>query len=446
MFFINTGQFLYLSYSLYVLTAIAWFLSFFGLGFQYFWGNHSGFCTPSSPMLASVNIILNIQICQQLLQLKKVSPLFYKAGNICKYLLLASAVFPLLVNLDHYGYSLNHGYLVIFLFTILVSILLVLFSVLLYSIKGSTTARFYFLSSILKVLSIFNLALLELGITPGLYNIEGLLQIGILIEITLLTYAIAYRYTIYRLKTFQQVISAQEEERQKIGREIHDSISNTLSAIKYAVVNLIDKGISSSDSTYRLKKIADEIDNVHKEARNISHFMTPDYIRQFSLSEIIIQYLKNVNDKLEKIDTEKPLKIHFSTNNESGSFSELAKLNTFRIMQELIANILTHSKATTADIVLSFQKSNLVIISEDNGVGFSGRRTREMGQGIRNIKSRVRMLNGIFSLQPSGENSFFNRTGFSGVSDQSKRRTGSLIVIKIPVRDNVHQKLSLYDY
>jgi len=447
LFFINTSHSLYLIYGLYVLTAIAWFLSYFGLGFQYIWGNHPGFCTPSSPFLACMNIILNIQICQQLLRLNKASPSFYKAGNVFKYLLLATALFPIVVNLDHYGYSLNNGYLVIFLILIMASILMVLFSVLLYTIKGSTVARFYLISSFLKVGSIFNLALLELGISPGLYNMEGLLQIGILIEITILTYAIAYRYTIYRLKTFQQVIAAQEEERQKISREIHDSISNSLSAIKYAVLNLMGNGIGPANSKMQLEKIANEINSVQKEARNISHFMTPDYIRQYSLSEIVKQYVENVQEKAGKKQTENTFTIHFSTNEQTVKFSDLAKLNTFRVVQELIANILTHSKATNADIVLSFHKNGLVIISEDNGVGFDDRSSGEMGQGIRNIKSRVKMLNGTFSHQPPGKKTFFSRfTDLSEDTDQTRDRTGSLIVIKIPIRDNTHQRLSQYDY
>ena len=447
LFFINTGHSLYFIYGLYVFTAIAWLLSYFGLGFQYIWGNHPGFCTPSSPFLACMNIILNIQICQQLLRLNKASPFFYKAGNVCKCLLLATALFPVGVNLDRYGYSLNHGYLVCFLIIIMTSILMVLISVLLYTIKGSTVARFYLMSSILKVGSIFNLALLELGISPGLYNLEGLLQIGILIEITILTYAIAYRYTMYRLKTFQQVIAAQEEERQKISKEIHDSISNSLSAIKYAVLNLMGDGIGPANSKMQLEKIANEINGVQKEARNISHFMTPDYIRQYSLSEIVKQYVENVQEKVGKKQTENTFTIHFSTNEQTVKFSELAKLNTFRVVQELIANILTHSEATNADIVLSFHKNGLVIISEDNGVGFDEQRSGEMGQGIRNIKSRVKMLNGTFSHQPPGKKTFFSRfTDVSEDNDQTRERTGSLIVIKIPTRDNIHQRLSPYDY
>ena len=450
LFYINTRHYLYLYYSLYVLTAIAWFLSYFGLGFQYFWPEYPALNTSLSPLIACLNITLNIQICKSLLKLKKANLLLFRLGSTLQVILLATGLLPFVVNLEGLSYTENKLYFSTFLTVIIISMLIVLLSVIFHSLRGSVIARFYFFTSLIKVFSIIHLALLEFGILPASYNAEGKLQLGILIEITLLTYAIAKRYTFYRFRSFQQVIKAQEGERKEIAKDIHDSISNTLTGIKYAFRNVIANN-NGIDHKLRneMMNISDKISEVQYEARYISHNMMPDYIKHKPITLIVQQYISEEQERIEKKEeTKEHLKINFSSNEQTVSFPEEVKLNIFRIVQELLGNIIKHSEATNAELIFSFEKRKLKIIAEDNGLGFRQTDEKEAtGIGMKSIKSRVHLMDGTVHIKSPVHAAEKNKQHDQLNMDIGDNLTyGTMIVIDIPYRNNLLNKTSSYDF
>lgn len=445
LFFLTSRYYLYLYYSLYIQTALVWFLSYFGLGYQYLWGNYPYMNTLMSPCMASLNILVNLQICQILLKLKKTSKPLYVLANWIKAALLLSALFPLLVNLHHYGYGVNHFYLLIFLCTILAAMMVVSVSVLRYALKGYLEAKVYLIASLLKAASIINLALLELGLSPAVFHMEGMLQIGIFIEIALLTYALANRYSIFKVKTFEKVIEAHEKERSLISKEIHDSISNALTGINYGIADITRNIDYLPEQKIRLKKIFDELSRLQVEARNISHNTMPDYIKKNSIADIIEKWVNDTREKSGSSPHGKAIQINFSANKQVIHFSEAVKLNIFRIMQEVVTNILRHSKASQADLLLSFGKRQLTIIAEDNGIGFKPYENSG-GMGMKNIRSRVELLDGSISIQsPLHKNSADPRFT-PGEADSPQSGWGTMIEIKIPYRNNSLTNKNGYDF
>jgi signal transduction histidine kinase len=433
LFFISTRHFLYLYYALYIITAIIWLLSYFGLGYQYFWGNYPSLSTISAPLMASLNILLNIQICKIILRLQWIDKILNRACSICQVLLFLVGIFPVFLNLNNYAYFVNHTYLIIFLSIILISTVLIFYSVVTNLFKGSLIAKVYFAASLLKALSILNLALLELGITPAFYNMETQLQIGILIEITLLTYAIAKRYTTYRFKTYKQVIQAHEEERSNISKEIHDCISSSLTGLNFAFVNLINKNSFEKINGFELSRIAKELNDVQLESRYISHDLLPGYIKQYSLREIVERYISETKLRYNSNASENNLKLSFSSNLPNHELNEEVKLNIFRIIQELITNLIKHSKATSAEIIFSFNKKLLEIILEDNGVGFKHYNSNN-GIGLKNIQSRIRLLDGHIQIHSCLPDLALQEFGKNFISN---RVNGTLIIIKIPLNNKV---------
>ena len=154
-----------------------------------------------------------MQICQVLLQLGNANKRLNGAANSHKYLLALTAVFPLVINLNGYGYGINHFYLLIYLFSMLCAMLVVLCAVAVYSFKGILSAKLYLVASFLKAGGIINLILYEFGATPAMFNLETFLQIGIFIELLLLSYALAKRYTIFKFKSYELVIAAHERRK-----------------------------------------------------------------------------------------------------------------------------------------------------------------------------------------------------------------------------------------
>ena len=444
LFFLTSRSYLYLYYSLYIITAIVWFLSYFGLGYQYLWGNHPYMNTLMAPCIASLNVLLNLQICQILLKLKKSSKSLNDLATCIKATLLLTAVFPFIVHLNRYGYRVNHVYLLVFLCTILIAMLLVSVSVIRYALKGYLEAKVYLIASLLKAGSIINLALLELGLSPALAHMEGLLQIGIFVEIALLTYSLANRYSIFKVKTFEKVIEAHEKERALISKEIHDSISNSITGINYGIADITQNIRYLPEQQTKLKQVFDELSKLQVEARNISHNTMPDYIKKNHIADIVEKW---VNDLLAKQGSgqENAVQINFSANKQMINFSEAVKLNIFRIVQELVTNILRHSKATQADLLLSFGKRTLTIIAEDNGTGFNPYDKNSGGMGMKNIRSRVELLDGGISIQsPSYKRSVEPKSALQ--EEHLPGGYGTLIEIKIPYRNNAHQNKNGYDY
>lgn len=394
LFYSTSGYTLYLYYSMYIFTGVAWLFSYFGLGYAYIWGQWPAVNTAMAPVTAALNIMLNLQICQVLLDLRPGSK-FSRFFNACKWWLLPVALMPL-VNLNNYDYAVNRNYLYILLGSILLAVLLVAYTLLRDAGRKSTAASVYLFAGLLKSTGIVILALLELGIIPATGNMEGLMQLGILIEISLLTYALAKRYSLYKLRTVAKVIEAHEKERVIISREIHDSISNGLTGLHYRVDDLIsgEKDLSITGSA-TLEKLSNDLQKLHAEARNISHNIMPHYIRNHSLGEILERYIGEVQ---QKMDPAQQLSINFSCNDERYLFSEALKLNIFRIVQEALTNIVKHANASQADIVLHFTKHKLVLTVEDNGDGLLNGSSIKDGMGIKNIKARVELLQGDYNV------------------------------------------------
>ncbi|MDR6342596.1 signal transduction histidine kinase [Filimonas zeae] len=417
LFYINTRHKLYLYYGLYILTSIIWFLGYFGLGFEFVWNDYPALNTMIAPVFSSLNMLLNIQISQVLLDTRNRHPWLCKIGNLCKAGLIVVAIVPLFVNLNNHSFAVNNAYLSVFLTVILISILVVLYSLIASLVKGTAAARYYFIASIIKVSGIFNLALLEWGLAPASFYTETMLQSGILIEIVLLTYAIARRYTSYKIRTYRKIIQAQESERFNTAKEIHDGISGTLTAIRFNLLNLSrNAAVAAAGISQNLVAISEDVGTAQVEARNISHNLMPAYIKNNSLNRVIDLYIQDIQQK--KGDQ---LDIQFTSKHTDEYFSEDVRLSIFRIIQEIMTNIIKHAQASAVNIEFMYRKKDLLITVEDNGVGIDTETLKiKKGIGIRNIESRVQLLNGIFHIT-SGKKMHSEMSG-----------TGTYIFIRIP--------------
>lgn len=417
LFYINTKHKLYLYYGLYIFTSIIWFLGYFGLGFEFIWNDYPALNTMIPPVFSALNLLLNIQISQVLLDTRNRHPWLCKIGDICKAALVAVATVPLIINLNNHSFAVNNAYLTVFLTVIAFSILVVLYSLIASLVKGTVAARYYFIASIIKVSGIFNLSLLEWGLAPASFYTETMLQSGILIEIVLLTYAIARRYTSYKIRTYRKIIQAQESERFNTAKEIHDGISGTLTAIRFNLLNLSrNAAVAAAGISKNLVAISEDVGTAQAEARNISHNLMPAYIKNNSLNRVIDLYIQDLQQKKgAQID------IQFISKHTNEYFSEDVRLSIFRIIQEIMTNIIKHAQASVVNIEFMYRKKDLLITVEDNGIGIDPDTLKnKKGIGIRNIESRVQLLNGIFHIT-SGKKMHSEISG-----------TGTYIFIRIP--------------
>jgi len=184
------------------------------------------------------------------------------------------------------------------------------------------------------------------------------------------------------------VLLAQEQEREDIGKEMHDNVNQVLGASKL-YIEMARANIDKMD-TY-LVKSADYITHAIEELRKLSKILIPPGMQLLGL----VGSIKVLVDDLKATH---PLKLQF---NSEGIFPEdipaKMQLNIYRMVQELINNVLKHAKATRARIQLNRINENIILIVSDNGKGCDLRKLNN-GIGIRNVTSRAELFDGTVNI------------------------------------------------
>ncbi|NVK53845.1 MAG: sensor histidine kinase [Flavobacteriaceae bacterium] len=191
---------------------------------------------------------------------------------------------------------------------------------------------------------------------------------------------------------FDAVIQATEEERKRISKDLHDGIGQQLSVLKLGLIRLqkqADPEIQSElvDITEKFSKSADEI-------RQISHQMMPRALMEEGLVRAAEDLLRNTFQYSE-------IHYEFEHHGMEGRLDERIEISIYRVLQELLNNILKHSKASFVNVQLLKMKNKLTLLVEDNGKGFSGEKSD--GHGQMNIRNRLDLIKGTINYESSPE-------------------------------------------
>lgn len=189
------------------------------------------------------------------------------------------------------------------------------------------------------------------------------------------------------------VIVAQEEERERIAKDLHDGIGQQLSSIKMAVSNLANSFYdNAAQEGKKLNEISKLLDKSAKETRAISHQMMPASLKIFGLRP-------SVESMLEEAFMNTGIKYSFDYFKLQERYNEKIELSLYRICQELINNSIKHSQATEVNVQLYQNKKSLVLAVEDNGIGIK-LPLEKQGHGFLNIESRLSFINGTYHIEP----------------------------------------------
>lgn len=192
-------------------------------------------------------------------------------------------------------------------------------------------------------------------------------------------------------------IQGQERERERLAKELHDSIGGTLAGIKMELESVLIQ----NNGNQHLQKITKLVGSTYNEVRAISHnFAIPDLMKG--------DFQDNLKNLIYNTPGKNGLHIQLSVYQQINwnEISNHIKLEIYRIIQESVTNIIKHAEAKNADIQVVVDNGNLNITIEDDGKGFNLSNFKK-GLGIRNIKSRIDLLNGKFDLDSSPNNGTF---------------------------------------
>lgn len=193
---------------------------------------------------------------------------------------------------------------------------------------------------------------------------------------------------------FNAIVSTQDQERKRIAQDLHDSLGSVLSAAKLKLSSLEEiKKILSPEQLEKYQATLSLLDEASAELRNISHNIMPATLSKLGL----VAASQNL---IGKISSRSGMQISFTAHEFEDRIEENTEISIYRIILELINNIVKHAAADMVTIQIVKYPDYINLVVEDNGRGFNFDRTLEekKGIGLGNILSRVEFLKGTFDI------------------------------------------------
>ncbi len=184
---------------------------------------------------------------------------------------------------------------------------------------------------------------------------------------------------------FNSMVTAQENERHKISTNLHDEIGTTLSAGKLLIsqIEISTEGEVKSMAT----KVKGILNSTINETRRVINDLSPNSLQKFGLFAEL--------DKLSRFSMEVGnIEVNMKFDDFHERFNSEIEITLYRIIKEFINNTLKYANASEINIAFNKQNSDLEISMNDNGDGFIYNENDDHGYGIKNMKTRIFLLNG----------------------------------------------------
>lgn len=202
----------------------------------------------------------------------------------------------------------------------------------------------------------------------------------------------------YQRKMMEAALESQEEERRRVAGDLHDSVGAMLSAVRMGLITLSRKDPSLAERMHQSKEM---LDDTIESVRRISRDLMPSTLEKFGL-------LQAVHELCNRFEETAHIPIQYLEQAEPLRLSKKQEMFAFRIVQEVLNNILKHARATQIVVQVS-SRPDLCIEVADNGIGFDAEAIKAdpggKGLGLFNMENRARLLGGSVkfkSNEPSG--------------------------------------------
>ena len=197
----------------------------------------------------------------------------------------------------------------------------------------------------------------------------------------------------------QQLMKAQENERQMISRELHDRVGQDLSTLRIGLDTLIDNQTGVLPETrQRVAELSKMLQDSIMVIRDLSYDLRPPSLDQLGLVRTILQYAHDFSEKTGlSVDFTSAGMDHLRLNSDT-------EINLYRLIQEGLNNISKHARANSATIRLIASFPNIILRIEDDGKGFDLKKRlvtaqNEKRMGLGTMEERVSLLNGAMRIQ-----------------------------------------------
>ena len=189
-----------------------------------------------------------------------------------------------------------------------------------------------------------------------------------------------------------QLIQAQEAERSRIAREIHDDYLQRLAVLSIELSDVRKYLERDSEGSQRLRELWDRVGELSSDLHSLSHRLHSSTLDNLGLVQAMISLCAEFGDHHS-------IEINFVEENVPRNIPKEVALCLFRITQEALQNIKKHSHADSAEVRVEGLEQKIHLSISDRGTGFDqGAGSRRTGIGIQSMEERVRLVGGQFAV------------------------------------------------
>jgi signal transduction histidine kinase len=201
-----------------------------------------------------------------------------------------------------------------------------------------------------------------------------------------------------------RLLQAQDDERRRFARELHDSVGQLLTGAALNVSALKRQGVGTSRKSAKrlLSDCAESVKESLREVRTISYLLHPPMLDETGLADALRWYARGFSDRSE-------VRVHLEISPDLNQLSQELRTAVFRIVQEALTNVHRHSGSKTAEIHLHKCSSQIQLTIRDHGKGMPSQLTSTNGcvqltegVGIRGMRERVLQLRGNMKIESTG--------------------------------------------
>lgn len=196
-----------------------------------------------------------------------------------------------------------------------------------------------------------------------------------------------------QLLAVDALLRGQEEERNRIAKDLHDGLGGMLSGVKMSFVNIQENLIMDAENVKSFEKSILQLDSTIAELRKVAHNLMPEALAKFGLKDAI-------KDFCNAMESSSHVKIIYQFFGEERSIGNTAEVYIYRIIQELVSNAIKHAEPTQIVVQMTVAEKNILLTIEDNGIGIdSSKKRNSSGIGLKSVQQRVDYLNGKLDFE-----------------------------------------------
>ncbi|MDH7913778.1 7TM diverse intracellular signaling domain-containing protein [Winogradskyella sp. SYSU M77433] len=397
----------YLIYGLYIIFLGLYITAYTGLFSQILLPKNDIFNTYTNYILFSeVSLILFVLFSQRFLEAKKYAP---RLKQLVDIFLIACITLRILIHFTTISEAWIHLFVKLWYFSLLVLGILIAFQIVAFLKTNFKKTSFFALAYIFMIVGVCCTILYHgFGIINGIVFGLPIIFYTSFLEILFLTLSVilmvkdiydqrnrlSEKLILEERKSLSAFMKGEDQERKRISKELHDNVGSQLSYLK----RFISENVTN-------QAISDSIDNICKDVRNLSHEISPSDLKFVGLE-------KAIKDLVNTLKSNTSIAIEFYTYKFPTQIDDETELQLYRIVQEVLNNIIKHSEASEVNMQLIGHNTYAIITIEDNGKGFVNiGNTR--GLGLRNIALRAKQIGGSVEID-------------------SKEKQGTSIIITFP--------------